>query len=57
MVRDGYVTIEYVHTSDNIADCGTKALAAVKIGQFEPILHGYEAIGIATNVASINRLT
>ena len=45
MVRDGFVTVQYVHTSKNIADACTKSLAAVKIGEFEPILNGYKQTG------------
>ena len=41
MVRDGYVKVEYIHTASNLADACTKALGSVKIGEFEPKLHGY----------------
>ena len=43
-VNDGYVKVVYVHTSKNVADACTKALAAVKISLFEPILHGYQQL-------------
>jgi hypothetical protein len=35
----------YIKTDSNISDATTKALASNKIKEFEPQLHGYEALG------------
>ena len=43
--RDGYVDVVYIKTDSNISDATTKALASNKIKEFEPQLHGYEALG------------
>lgn len=43
--RDGYVDVVYIKTDLNISDATTKALASNKIKEFEPQLHGYEALG------------
>ena len=39
-VRDGYITVHYVHTSWNISDAMTKALGANKIDTFAPYVNG-----------------
>ena len=39
--RDGYVDVEYIHTSLNVSDALTKSLATVKVRQFEAMLHGF----------------
>ena len=40
-VRDGFVDVEYIHTSHNIADATTKGLGSTKIKLFEPLMHGH----------------
>ena len=43
-VRDGYVTVHYLHTTLNYSDACTKGLGAAKIREFEPILHGHQPL-------------
>ena len=43
-VRDKYVIVQWIDTSENISDTMTKGLGNVKLKQFEPTLHGHEEI-------------
>ena len=40
-VEDGYVTVQYTNTEENVADITTKSLASNKVKTFKPMLCGY----------------
>ena len=40
-VRDGFVSVHYVPTDENIADATTKALGSAKVKAFKPALTGH----------------
>ena len=43
-MRDKFVTVQYIDTSDNISDSMTKALGSNKVRAFRLALHGLEPI-------------